>query len=581
MLQEMEIKHLKIAAEKTRHEHERESAPDDESGATRREFLANLRTAATVTAASGALSFSASPAAKADAFSPPQGQVRAQQSFSVRLEAATSEKLVPIPQQTPNQDEQLYSNFIGNYSKGLPHNSIGEVNPSAYHAYLNAVNSGTWNAFEQIPLGGNTPLVNPLSGIAFDLEGTDSHQLAIPASPPMASQARADEMVELYWQALLRDVNFTDYATNALAQAAAAELSSLSGFAGPRIGGQVTAQTLFRGFTADDVIGPYVSQLAIRPFNYGPYAMTGQITVYLPGIDYMTTQAEWLAVQNGQGPFGSNQIDPQTRFIRNGRDYGVYVHTDPNAGLLISFYNAAVMLFELGAPVNPGNPYLGYAKQAPFATFGLPHFLGLLGEAKQRACKDVWYAKWFVHRTLRPEAYGGLVHLNATHQAKYPLNYDVMSSAALAQTFSKYGTYLLPQAFPEGSPQHPSYAQGHASMAGACATILKAAFNGSTPFASLTGGSIVAASEDGLSLVPYTGPDAAQITVNGEINKLASNIGMARNHAGIHWRTDYSYGLLLGEAAALSVLSDQSNNYLGENFNGFTITKFDGTTVTV
>ena len=31
----------------------------------------------------------------------------------------------------------------------------------------------------------------------------------------------------------------------------------------------------------------------------------------------------------------------------------------------------------------------------------------------------------------------------------------------------------------------------------------------------------------------------------------------------------------------LSVLRDQSNNYAGENFEGFTITKFDGTTVTV
>jgi hypothetical protein len=45
--------------------------------------------------------------------------------------------------------------------------------------------------------------------------------------------------------------------------------------------------------------------------------------------------------------------------------------------------------------------------------------------------------------------------------------------------------------------------------------------------------------------------------------------------------TAASGGLALGEAAALSVLSDQSNNYVGENFNGFTITKFDGTTVTV
>ena len=89
------------------------------------------------------------------------------------------------------------------------------------------------------------------------------------------------------------------------------------------------------------------------------------------------------------------------------------------------------------------------------------------------------------------------------------------------------------------------------------------------------------ASEDGRSLVPYGGVDKDQITVNGEINKLASNIGQARDFAGIHWRSDYEWGLRLGEAAAISVLSDQSNNYVGEDFEGFTITKFDGTTITV
>jgi hypothetical protein len=101
-------------------------------------------------------------------------------------------------------------------------------------------------------------------------------------------------------------------------------------------------------------------------------------------------------------------------------------------------------------------------------------------------------------------------------------------------------------------------------------------------FNTLKNGNIETASEkDGLSLVPYTGSDANQITVNGEINKLASNIGQARNFAGIHWRSDYEWGLKLGKAVAISVLRDQSNNYVGEDFEGFTITQFDGTTVTV
>ncbi len=118
-------------------------------------------------------------------------------------------------------------------------------------------------------------------------------------------------------------------------------------------------------------------------------------------------------------------------------------------------------------------------------------------------------------------------------------------------------------------------------MAGACATILKAAFDGSVQFNTLSNGKIEMASGDGLSLEDYLGWDRDQITVNGEINKLASNIGLARDFAGIHWRSDSDAGLLLGEAAAISLLRDQSNNYAGEDFDGFTITKFDGTTVTV
>jgi hypothetical protein len=208
--------------------------------------------------------------------------------------------------------------------------------------------------------------------------------------------------------------------------------------------------------------------------------------------------------------------------------------------------------------------------------------LGLLGEAKQRACKAVWYAKWFVHRALRPEAYGGLVHMKKTHrQSDYPLDRDILTSMAVDRVFHNYQTYFLPQAFPEGCPQHPSYAQGHASMAGACATILKAAFDGRVQFNTLSNGTIVTASEDGLSLVPYGGSDANDMTVNGEIDKLASNIGLARDFAGIHWRSDHEWGLKLGEAVAISLLRDQSNNYAGEDFEGFIITKFDGTTLTV
>jgi membrane-associated phospholipid phosphatase len=312
--------------------------------------------------------------------------------------------------------------------------------------------------------------------------------------------------------------------------------------------------------------------------------MDGTMSMYVPRVDYMTDRTSWLNVQNGRGPFESNKFEKTPRYTCTGRDLALYVHLDPNAGLLIAFYNAGIWLFGKKAPLNSGNPYRRYNNQDPFATFGVPHFLTLLGEAKQRACKAAWYAKWFVHRALRPEEYGGLVHMTVAGQKKpagYPLDGDILNSTALGMTFSNNKAYFLPQAFPEGSPQHPSYPQGHGTMAGACATILKAAFDGNVQFNTLTDGMIVTPSKNGQELLPYTGSDANDITVNGEIDKLASNIGLARDFAGIHWRSDYEWGLRLGEAVAISVLRDQSNNYVGEDFEGFTITKFDGTTITV
>jgi hypothetical protein len=99
------------------------------------------------------------------------------------------------------------------------------------------------------------------------------------------------------------------------------------------------------------------------------------MSMYAAGIDYMTDQISWLKVQNGQGPFASNMVDPVPRYIRNGRDFAMFVHTDPLAGLFISFYNAGMVLAQNGAPANSGNPYLAYEKQDPFGTFGLPFFL--------------------------------------------------------------------------------------------------------------------------------------------------------------------------------------------------------------
>jgi hypothetical protein len=133
----------------------------------------------------------------------------------------------------------------------------------------------------------------------------------------------------------------------------------------------------------------------------------------------------------------------------------------------------------------------------------------------------------------------------------------------------------LPMAYPEGSPQHPSYGSGHATVAGACATIIKAFFNEELPIPNP-----VTSAPDGCSLVPYTGADAGQLTVMTEANKIAGNVGMFRNHAGVHWRSDHEQSILLGEQIAISILEDQKYLY-NEEFSGWQFTTFQGKSVSI
>ena len=78
----------------------------------------------------------------------------------------------------------------------------------------------------------------------------------------------------------------------------------------------------------------------------------------------------------------------------------------------------------------------------------------------------------------------------------------------------------------------------------------------------------------------YTGPDAGSLTVGGELNKVAANIAIARNMAGVHWRSDYQQSIYLGERVALHILKRQRHNYHEKDWS-FTLRRFDGTKVTI
>ena len=565
------------------HSAEKKEAPLQNRG--RRKFLGRVGGATTVMAAASAglssplLAKATNPGGNGSGFSgsspadsnPVSGSARQSAVHHYRVSRANELNRVSLPPHANNGDENLYPNRIGNFSKGLLHNSIGEVDLPAYNALLTAAKSGfpgDWNA---VPLGGGVKLVNPQCGLAYDLEGLDACMTSLQPAPATASEERADEMVELYWQAICRDVPFDQYGKEPLTQGAIAELNALKAFRGPRQDGQVTPQTLFRLGISGDTVGPYISQFLLHPVSFGSFNFTQLYNTYQGGLDYLTDFASYLNVRNGI-PTGQKNVVSGAVYLHTGRDLAAWVHVD---ALIQAYFMGLLWCLGNGVPFNPGNPYLTSKNQAGFGTFGGPHIIALISEVSSRALQHVWWEKWYVHRCIRPEEFGGLVQNVKTGVSRYNLHSDVLNSTAAAMVNAQHGSWLLPQAFPEGCPQHPSYGSGHSTVAGACVTILKAFFDThNTPVPELV------YSPDGVTLVPYTGADADQITVETELNKLAMNIPMGRNHAGIHWRSDEYNSVYLGEAVAIALLTDQKARY-NEVFNGFTFHKFDGTEVTV
>jgi hypothetical protein len=514
---------------------------------------------------------------------------RVRRAFALRLEAATRDALIPVPPHTTNGDEARYLDKSGTYTKGVLQNGIGLVNPSAFQSFRNAIDTGTFAAFENVILGGTRTLNGPLGGNAFSLEGCDDvqfgnarspanqiNQIVVPPAPALATASYGTELVEMYWASLLRDVAFTDYASNPTAAEAAVELDTMPTYAGPRNGsGHVTPELLFRGPYPGETVGPYMSQLHLIPTYLGTQPISQQLVTYLANVDYMTDATTYQLVQNGINTGLHNQVDPQLRYLHNGRDLGAYTHLDV---LFQAYFTALLVLSTIGAPLNPGNPYVGSAKQNGFGTFGGPDIAASLTAVARLALNSVWYQKWAIHLRHRPESGGAIVRQMLTGHGgtlQGHVNDNVLNSQAVQSSFNRYGDYFLSQAFPEGSPTHPSYPTGHGAVAGACITVLKFFFDGNFVIPNP-----VVPSSDGLSLHAYTGGDAGQITVNGELNKIANNISFGHGiHSGIHWRSDTSSSIQLGEAVAISMLQDRARCYA----EGFTVrlTKIDGTTATI
>lgn len=521
---------------------------------------------------------------------------RNRQAERLRVRAARNLDGIGVFPRPTNGDEERYPNRIGNFSKGLPHNDLGEVEPEDYDALLRALRSGDFADFEALRLGGQLNILNPLGGLAFNLEGPDSPAPDVAPPPAFASEELASQAAELYWMAITRDVLFDDYATDPLIAEAVEDLGSFPGYTGPT---PVTPQNLFRVDYPGVLDGPMVSQFLLQSFRLDGIEIDGRTRVPLPvpagGIDFLTSYEEWLCAQRGfpveDNPFGypvcprGEQIfDPKPRFLRSVRDLGQNAGQDS----IYSAYLRPPLILRGADILDQGNPYRRSRTQGGFATFGIAHLLGLVGSV-HKAERHTWYQKWNVHRFLRPEAFGSRVHNVKTGAADYPVHQRLLDSPVLDHVFEynriinqrrgcggANGSFLLPILFPNGGPTHPSFPAGHAISAGACVTILKAWYNEDAPFPDP-----VKPNRDGSKTEPYVaGVDGPPLTVGGELNKLAHNLSFGRDMSGVHWRADDVQGNRQGEEVAISILREARATY-PEPFTAFTLRKFDGSTIAV
>ena len=448
-----------------------------------------------------------------------------------------------------NKDIFEVPNFAGCFTKGLPHHADGTVSKTAFLTLLRTlVASCPEPLLKTVPLGGTAKLVQPSAVWSNDICAPTRTSVPLSSPPRFRSPQMAAELCELYAMALLRDVPFANYTSDPRVPPILAALNALSDYRAPRNAQcQVTPELLFRGPTAGDRKGYYVSQFLLLPATLGIAKFSQQYTILQAAQDYMTTVTSWLAVQNGNLPTGPQATDPTPRFLYNMRAGASYVFADqPCQACMV----AAWILQALGCPANPANTLAKQRVESPFIDASPSDFLDTLFRCGRMAGLASWHYKWTALR-VRPEAYAFQVQQGKTTRSNpYGLNCDLFRSTLPEMVFAQTGTYLLPQAFAVGCPIHPSFPQMHGLTTGAGGAVLKAWYDPDFLINEFV------PSADGTSLLA-TGN---KVRVGDEIDKLVSNIALFRSGAGVHYRSDMK-GCEVGENMAIATMRDTIKRY--------------------
>lgn len=435
-------------------------------------------------------------------------------------------------------------------------------------------------------------LENVNAGQSFCLMGTDT---CVPHKGKfyhVDSEEGVFEMAEVYSQSLLRDTPFSDFDS---LTTESIHLSCLNNFVNKTSpvdeNGMITGKILHRGNTPDELVGPYISQFLYLPYNYGNIPIEQKYYGENDYVDSVIPQ-NWLNIQNGKVDGTVDQTTP--KYVYCPRILGAKVHNDP---LFQFYYQAALIAFSNG--ISPTGH--SHDVSSSWTSGGPPDVLASVAHVCLGSLRVAWHNKYGVGMKIRPEVFAQRIELAHSQPQEWV---DMVPGLSTIKTESQKMSSLLQEVmndnknntgvenrflklqFPEGSPVHPSYPAGHAVVAGAGVTVLKAMLsthddNGNKKPWPL---SDVKHSINGDDLINYLDDDKKDMTIVGELNKLASNVSLGRDFAGVHYRADGTEGMVFGEEYAITYLVDKCKEYT-ESYNGlfqgFTLEKFDGSTVRI
>lgn len=361
-------------------------------------------------------------------------------------------------------------------------------------------------------------LIDPYAG-ANHIEPDDWWPEQFPV-PSLDSAQIHREAAVLAWMARVRDVPFSSFDADAMVDEARHELADKFGVTNP-----------FRPDHINMGGGHYVSHLLTDDVPMGdPSGEATKRRVHnYKGQSYGISLGEACRMQSGQ-PL--HQLKPTTSAMHplghSPRTLTTIVKSDhPNQHCI----DAALILNSLPGVITqtPAHDPEREPMNAAFVDWNLAHLIDVMSTGLHRALQQVWHWKWTLEYA-RPELWFIAAEMRRKEIGEWGPQSGV-DSAWLSSQFNRmnvddHGTILLPLAYCDGSPPHPSAPPGHAIVAAYCGTILKLWYR------------------DG------QWPATGAASVHEEINKMVFNTTYARSWAGVHWLWENDAGMAMGERLA-------------------------------